>query len=105
PMSVSLRPSGSVICPLALHFVSVEIPRQISLRRVGFSIELSDPDAMRRFSILVHAIHSHLDFVPLLGVSDRRVLAHARREFRLRLIEFPCADVRVSRKTTRCRGE
>src|SRR6266403_3226030 len=102
PADLSIPHRGDVVSPIVYHSVGDGVIRQIPFHRVGFPIELADPNAVRRFPILVYALHGYLNFVLLLRVSDRGVFSHPRHELRLRLIELPCAHVRVRRKTGCC---
>jgi hypothetical protein len=102
PADLSILHRGDVVGPVVHHFIGNGVVRQIPLHGVGFPIELADPNAVRGFSILVYAFHSDLNFVLLLRISDRGVFAHPRHELRLRLIELPCAHVRIGRKTSCC---
>src|SRR6266536_1338308 len=102
PADLSILHRGDVVSPIIYHSISNGVIGQISFHRVGFPIPLADPNAVRRFSILVDAVHGDLNFVLLLRVNDRVVFAHPRRELRLRLIELPCAHLRVGRKTSCC---
>ncbi len=96
---------GDVVGPVVYDFVGGRAPGHIPFRGVGLPIPLADPDAVGRFPILVHAVHGHLDLVPLPCVNDRRVLAHPRHELRLRLIELPRPHLRAGRKTGCGRGQ
>src|SRR5439155_4574135 len=100
PADLSILHRGDIVGPIVYHSVSDGVIRQIPFHGVGFPIELADPHAVRRFPILVYAVHSDLNFVLLLRVSDRGVFAHPGHELRFRLIEPPCAHVRVGRKTS-----
>ena len=102
PHRLSILHRGDVVGPIIYYSVSDGVIRQIPFHRVGFPIELADPNAVRRFPILVYALHGDLSFVLLLRVSDRGVFAHPGHELRLRLIELPRAHVRVGRKTSCC---
>src|SRR6266513_4830586 len=102
PADLSILHRGDVVSPIVYHSVGDGVIRQIPFHRVGFPIELADPNAVRRCPILVYAVHSDLNFVLLLRVSDRGVFAHPRHELRFRLIELPRAHVRVGRKTSCC---
>src|SRR5439155_2177061 len=100
PADLSILHRGDVVSSIIYHSVSDGVIRQIPFHGVGFPIPLADPNAVRRFTILVYAVHRDLNFVLLLRVSDRGVFAHPRHELRLRLIELPCAHVGVGRKTS-----
>ena len=103
PDELAIFHRSDVVRPIVYLFVGGGVPSHIPFRWVGLPIEFANPNAVSRFSILVYTIHCHLDFVLLLHVSDRRALAHPLREFRLRLIEFPRAQVRVGREAGACR--